>query len=133
MLDPQMPGSEVDEAFEEFVRGRSTHLFKLALALTGWDRTSAEDVLQIAFERAYRHRRQLFKSRRRSLSPRFSRRFWRPGGSNASREHQGRTQRSARTFWPQRPLSLQSSKLSNHGHGGYGGSEVTAAATGRFL
>jgi hypothetical protein len=24
------------------------------LALTGWDRTDAEDVLQIAFERAYR-------------------------------------------------------------------------------
>jgi len=61
MLDPQMPGSEVDEAFEEFVRGRSTHLFRLALALTGWDRTAAEDVLQIAFERAYRRRRQLFR------------------------------------------------------------------------
>jgi len=59
--DPQSPGSEVDEAFEEFVRGRSTHLFRLALALTGWDRTAAEDVLQIAFERAYRHRRQLFR------------------------------------------------------------------------
>jgi RNA polymerase sigma-70 factor (sigma-E family) len=61
MLDPQLPGSEVDEAFEEFVRGRSTHLLRLALALTGWDRTAAEDVLQIALERAYRHRRQLFR------------------------------------------------------------------------
>jgi RNA polymerase sigma-70 factor (sigma-E family) len=61
LLDPQPPCSEVDEAFEEFVRGRSVHLFRLALALTGWDRTAAEDVLQIAFERAYRHRRQLFR------------------------------------------------------------------------
>ena len=59
--DPQLPNSEADRAFEEFVRGRSTHLFRLALALTGWDRAAAEDVLQIAFERAYRHRRKLFR------------------------------------------------------------------------
>jgi RNA polymerase sigma-70 factor (sigma-E family) len=55
--------SESDEAFEEFVRGRSTHLFKLALAVTGWDVGAAEDVLQIALERAYRHRRSLFSGR----------------------------------------------------------------------
>jgi RNA polymerase sigma-70 factor (sigma-E family) len=59
--DPQLPGSEVDDAFEEFVRGRSTHLFRLALVLTGWDKAAAEDVLQIALERAYRHRRHLFR------------------------------------------------------------------------
>ena len=59
--DPQSPGSEVDDAFEEFVRGRSTHLFRLALVLTGWDKAAAEDVLQIALERAYRRRRQLFR------------------------------------------------------------------------
>jgi RNA polymerase sigma-70 factor (sigma-E family) len=59
--DPQLPGSEVDDAFEEFVRGRSTHLFRLALVLTGWDKAAAEDVLQIALERAYRRRRQLFR------------------------------------------------------------------------
>jgi RNA polymerase sigma-70 factor (sigma-E family) len=53
-------GSEVDEAFEEFVRGRSAHLFRLALILTGWDKAAAEDVLQTALERAYRRRRQLF-------------------------------------------------------------------------
>lgn len=56
----QRAGSEVDEAFEEFVRGRSTHLFRLALILTSWDRAAAEDVLQTALERAYRRRRQLF-------------------------------------------------------------------------
>jgi RNA polymerase sigma-70 factor (sigma-E family) len=56
-----MAGSEAEDAFEQFVRGRSTHLFRLALALTGWDRAAAEDVLQIALERAYRHRRKLFK------------------------------------------------------------------------
>lgn len=59
--DLQSPGSKVDDAFEEFVRGRSTHLFRLALVLTGWDKAAAEDVLQIALERAYRHRRQLFR------------------------------------------------------------------------
>jgi RNA polymerase sigma-70 factor (sigma-E family) len=56
-------GSEADRAFEEFVRGRSAHLFRLALALTGWDVAAAEDVLQIALERAYRHRRSLFTGR----------------------------------------------------------------------
>jgi RNA polymerase sigma-70 factor (sigma-E family) len=54
-------GSEADDAFEEFVRGRSTHLFRLALALTGWDQAAAEDVLQTALERAYLRRRQLFR------------------------------------------------------------------------
>src|SRR5215472_7295147 len=57
----QSPGSEADDAFEQFVRGRSAHLFRLALVLTGWDRAAAEDVLQIALERAYRRRRQLFR------------------------------------------------------------------------
>jgi RNA polymerase sigma-70 factor (sigma-E family) len=52
------PGA--DAAFEEFVRVRSTHLFRLALAVTGWDKQAAEDVLQVALERAYRHRRALF-------------------------------------------------------------------------
>ena len=52
--DAHVPGSKAEDAFEEFVRGRSTHLFRLALVLTGWDRAAAEDVLQIALERAYR-------------------------------------------------------------------------------
>jgi RNA polymerase sigma-70 factor (sigma-E family) len=60
---PQVPGATADEAFEEFVRGRSTHLFRLALVLTGWDKAAAEDVLQTALERAYRRRRQLFWQR----------------------------------------------------------------------
>jgi RNA polymerase sigma-70 factor (sigma-E family) len=60
-VDLPSPGSPADNAFEEFVRGRSTHLFRLALVLTGWDKHAAEDVLQIALERAYRRRRQLFR------------------------------------------------------------------------
>jgi RNA polymerase sigma factor (sigma-70 family) len=59
--DAHLPGSKAEDAFEEFVRGRSTHLFRLALVLTGWDRAAAEDVLQIALERAYRRRRLLFR------------------------------------------------------------------------
>jgi RNA polymerase sigma-70 factor (sigma-E family) len=59
--DWQSPGSEADDAFEQFVRGRSAHLFRLALVLTGWDQAAAEDVLQVALERAYRRRRQLFR------------------------------------------------------------------------
>jgi RNA polymerase sigma-70 factor (sigma-E family) len=54
-------GSQADDAFEEFARGRSTHLFQLALVLTSWDKPAAEDILQIALERAYRRRRQLFR------------------------------------------------------------------------
>jgi len=57
--DARRTGQEADEAFEEFVRGRSTHLFRLALVLTGWDTAAAEDVLQVALERAYRRRRSL--------------------------------------------------------------------------
>ena len=49
------------DAFEEFVRGRSAHLFRLALALSGWNEAAAQDLLQIALERAYRRRRQLFR------------------------------------------------------------------------
>lgn len=59
--DRQSRGSKADDAFEQFVRGRSTYLFRLALVLTGWDQAAAEDVLQIALERAYRRRRQLFR------------------------------------------------------------------------
>src|SRR6266516_208138 len=59
--DRQLPGPATDDAFEQFVRGRSAHLFRLALVLTGWDQAAAEDVLQIALERAYRRRRQLFR------------------------------------------------------------------------
>ena|SRR5437762_12222634 len=59
--DAHVPGLKAEDAFEEFVRGRSTHLFRLALVLTGWDRAAAEDMLQIALERAYRRRRLLFR------------------------------------------------------------------------
>src|ERR1022692_4576029 len=55
------PSSSADDAFEDFVRGRSTHLFRLALVLTGWDKAAAEDGLQIALERVYRRRRLLFR------------------------------------------------------------------------
>jgi RNA polymerase sigma-70 factor (sigma-E family) len=55
------------DSFEEFVRGRSAHLFKLALLLTGQNQAEAEDLLQIALERAYRHRASL--SRDRSPEP----------------------------------------------------------------
>ena len=50
---------EVDEAFEQFVRDRSAHLIRLALLLTGQNRAEAEDLLQIALERAYRKRNSL--------------------------------------------------------------------------
>jgi RNA polymerase sigma-70 factor (sigma-E family) len=57
------PPVDVDarDAFEEFVRDRSRHLFRLALALSGWDEASANDLLQIALERAYRRRWVLFR------------------------------------------------------------------------
>jgi DNA-binding beta-propeller fold protein YncE len=41
--------------FEDFVHARSGSLLRTALLLTGQDRTDAEDLLQVALERAYRH------------------------------------------------------------------------------
>jgi RNA polymerase sigma-70 factor (sigma-E family) len=41
-------------SFEEFVQGSSPRLFRTALLLTGHDRAAAEDLLQLALERAYR-------------------------------------------------------------------------------
>ena len=41
-------------SFEEFVQGSSARLFRTALLLTGHDRAAAEDLLQLALERAYR-------------------------------------------------------------------------------
>jgi hypothetical protein len=52
-----------DDFFEEFVRCRSAQLFKLALLLTGQNRAEAEDLLQIALERAYRRRALLATDR----------------------------------------------------------------------
>jgi len=54
-------GDDAADSFEEFVRGRSAYLFKLALLLTGQNRAEAEDLLQIALERAYRRRAQLLR------------------------------------------------------------------------
>jgi len=50
-------------SFEDFVRGRSAHLFRLALLLTGQNEAEAEDLLQIALERAYRRRASLHRDR----------------------------------------------------------------------
>lgn len=42
-------------SFEEFVHARSGSLLRTALLLTGQNRAEAEDLLQLALERAYRH------------------------------------------------------------------------------
>ncbi len=60
-------GQEAGDSFGEFVRVRSAYLFKLALLLTGQNQAEAEDLLQIALERAYRRRALL--SRDRSPEP----------------------------------------------------------------
>jgi RNA polymerase sigma-70 factor (sigma-E family) len=49
-------GDVASDSFEEFVRGRSAHLFQLALLLTGQHPADAQDLLQIALERAWRRR-----------------------------------------------------------------------------
>jgi RNA polymerase sigma-70 factor (sigma-E family) len=49
-----------DESFEEFVRSRSAHLYRLALLLTG-QQADAQDLLQVVLERAYRHRAALLR------------------------------------------------------------------------
>lgn len=49
-------------SFEEFVQGSSPRLFRTALLLTGHDRAAAEDLLQVALERAYRHWTRICRS-----------------------------------------------------------------------
>jgi RNA polymerase sigma-70 factor (sigma-E family) len=44
-----------DVSFEEFVAGSSAHLFTLARLLTGGHQAEAEDLLQSAYERTFRH------------------------------------------------------------------------------
>ncbi|MDQ2814111.1 MAG: SigE family RNA polymerase sigma factor [Actinomycetota bacterium] len=48
-----------ETSFEEFVAGSSARLFTLARLLTGGHRAEAEDLLQGAFERAYRRWRRI--------------------------------------------------------------------------
>jgi RNA polymerase sigma-70 factor (sigma-E family) len=50
-----MRGREAAVSFEEFVQARSGSLLRTALLLTGQNRAEAEDLLQLALERAYRH------------------------------------------------------------------------------
>jgi len=50
---PEIIGLD-DTSFEEFVTGSSARLFTMARLLTGGHRAEAEDLLQGAFERAYR-------------------------------------------------------------------------------
>jgi DNA-directed RNA polymerase specialized sigma24 family protein len=46
---------EAVASFEEFVQARSGSLMRTALLLTRQNRAEAEDLLQLALERAYRH------------------------------------------------------------------------------
>jgi RNA polymerase sigma-70 factor (sigma-E family) len=53
---------EAETSFEDFVYARSSSLLRTALLLTGQNRADAEDLLQIALERAYRHWPRLCRS-----------------------------------------------------------------------
>lgn len=50
------------DPFEQFVRDRSDYLFQLALLLTGRNQADAQDLLQVALERAWRRRRAIARS-----------------------------------------------------------------------
>ncbi len=50
-----MRAREPQASFEEFVRARSSSLLRTAFLLTGQNWAEAEDLLQLALERAYRH------------------------------------------------------------------------------
>src|SRR6516165_8065883 len=50
-----MRSRQTEMSFEDFVRARSDSLLRTALLLTGQRRAEAEDLLQLAWERAYRH------------------------------------------------------------------------------
>ena len=49
-------------SFDEFVQARSPGLLRTALLLTGQDRAEAEDLVQLALERAYRHWARICRS-----------------------------------------------------------------------
>jgi RNA polymerase sigma-70 factor (sigma-E family) len=51
-----------DVSFEDFVRARSGSLLRTALLLVGQNRAEAEDLLQVALERAYRHWPKVIRS-----------------------------------------------------------------------
>ena len=63
MLLEASVSANTDDLFDEFVRGRAAHLFRMALLLAGQDRGEAEDLLQIALERAWARRASLVKDR----------------------------------------------------------------------
>jgi len=50
-----MRSRQTEMSFEDFVRARSDSLLRTALLLTGQRRAEAEDLVQLALERAYRH------------------------------------------------------------------------------
>jgi RNA polymerase sigma-70 factor (sigma-E family) len=50
-----MRAGAAEVSFEEFVYARSGSLLRTALLLTGQNQAEAEDLLQLALERAYRH------------------------------------------------------------------------------
>jgi RNA polymerase sigma-70 factor (sigma-E family) len=52
---------DASDPFEEFVRDRSEYLFQLALLLAGRNQADAQDLLQVALERAWRHRRAIVR------------------------------------------------------------------------
>jgi DNA-directed RNA polymerase specialized sigma24 family protein len=57
-----MRNRDGDVSFEDFVRARSGSLLRTALLLVGQNRAEAEDLLQFALERAYRHWPRVCKS-----------------------------------------------------------------------
>ena len=76
-------------SFEEFVEGCSPRLFRTALLLAGQDRAMAEDLLQVALERAYRHWPRICRMDDRSgmcggfwRTHRTTGGGWRPGGAS---------------------------------------------------
>jgi RNA polymerase sigma-70 factor (sigma-E family) len=50
-----MRARQAEVSFEDFVRARSRTLMRMALLLAGQNKAEAEDLLQLALERAYRH------------------------------------------------------------------------------
>jgi RNA polymerase sigma-70 factor (sigma-E family) len=57
-----MRDKDVELSFEDFVRARSNGLLRTALLLVGQNRAEAEDLLQFALERAYRHWPRIYAS-----------------------------------------------------------------------
>jgi RNA polymerase sigma-70 factor (sigma-E family) len=103
-----MPDRDAPMSFEDFVRARSSSLLRTALLLTGQNRAEAEDLLQVALERAYRH---WFRISRTDQPERYVRRVLANASADRWRRIARRAERSVAAACPDTPVSDRTDEI----------------------